>query len=180
MVIKMKKELPAMNISVKTPKSEILKLAGDCGKCGSCCKYSSGYLVDDDSNKIAKFLGISEKELKEKYLEEGEKFNTKLMRPKIIKKDKPYGECVFHDKKQGCTINEVKPLHCKVGNCNEHGEDIHNWFTLNYFVNKYDPESIRQWAVHLKTHPTIVGGQLEELVPDKKLLNKILNFEILR
>jgi len=177
----MAKGLPHINISVKTPLKDILKLAGDCNKCGHCCKYSSGYLVGDDAKKIAKFLKINEKELKEKFLEQGEKFNTKLHRPKIIKKDnKPYGECVFYDNKEMCTIHEVKPLHCKVGGCNEHGEALHIWFTLNYFVNKNDPESIRQWAAHLKTHPTIPGGELEELVPDKKTLNKILSFKILR
>ena len=92
----------------------------------------------------------------------------------------PYGECVFHDKKQGCTIHEVKPLHCKVGSCNDHGEAIHLWFTINYFVNKNDPESVRQWATYLKTHPTIPGGELEDLVPDKEMLSKILSYEILR
>jgi Fe-S-cluster containining protein len=173
-------ELPKLTITAKTPLKDVLKLAKDCNKCGHCCKYSSGYLAKGEEKKIAEFLGITEQELKEKFLEEGEKFNTKLLRPKQIKKDKPYGECVFLDKKEGCSIQEVKPLHCKIGNCNEHGEALHLWFTLNYFVNKSDPESIRQWATYLKTHPTLPGGNLEELVPDKKQLNKILNFEILR
>lgn len=169
-----------MNISTKTPKEDILKLLKDCGKCGSCCKYSSGYLVEEDHKRIAEFLEITEKELEEKFLEEGEKYNTKRFRPKILRKGKPYGECIFLDKKEGCTIHEVKPLHCKVGECKDHGESTHLWFTLNYFVNKNDPESIRQWAAYLKTHPTIPGGKLEELVPDKELLQKILNFEILK
>ena len=169
-----------MNISTKTPLKDVLKFAEDCNKCGHCCKYSSGYLVEGDSKKIAKFLNISEKILKQDFLEEGEKFNTKLMRPKIIKKDKPYGECVFFDDKRGCTIHPVKPLHCRVGGCNEHGEDLHLWFTINYFVNQNDPESIRQWAAYLKNHPTITGGQLQDLVPNEKKLKQILNFEILR
>jgi len=174
------KELPNISISAKTPLKDILKLAGDCNKCGNCCRYSSGFLVEGDIKNIADFLGITEKELKEKFLEEGEKFNTKKLRPKILKKGKPYGECIFYQEKEGCTIHPVKPLHCKVGNCNEHGEAIHLWFTINHFVNKNDPESVRQWATYLKTHPTIPGGNLEDLVPDKKLLNKILNYEILR
>ena len=175
------KELPSVNISIKTPLSEILKLANDCKKCGHCCKYSSGYLADDDSKKIAEFLDISEQELKEKFLEEGEKFNTKRLRPKLIRKDgNPYGECIFHQEAEKCTIHKVKPLHCKVGNCEKHGEEIHLWFTLNYFVNKNDPESVRQWAVYLKNHPTIPGGKLEELIPDEELRNKIMNYDILR
>ncbi len=178
----MTKELPNVEISTKTPLKDILDLTVDCRGCTHCCKYDSGYLVEDDAKKIAKFLKIKEKKFKKEFLQEGEKFNTKLMKPKLIKKDEksPYGECVFLDEKQGCSIHNVKPLHCKVGNCDKHGEAIHLWFTLNYFVNKNDPESVRQWATYLKTHPTIPGGRLEELVPDKKLLNKILNYRMLK
>lgn len=169
-----------ISITTKTPLKDVLKLGKECDKCGHCCKYGSGFLVEDDAKKIADFLGISEKKLKGKYLEEGEKFNTKLLRPKTIKKDKPYGECVFYDGKQGCTIQEVKPLHCRIGSCTEHGDALSHWFTLKYFVNKNNPESIRQWATFLKTRSTIPGGELHNLVPDKKLLNKILSYEILR
>jgi len=176
----MVEEIPNINISTKTPEKDVLKLAAECKKCGHCCKYSSGYLVEDDHKKIAKFLGIGEKRLRKEFLEQNEKFNTKLFRPKLIKKDKPYGECVFYEENKGCSIQPVKPLHCKIGSCNEHGEALHLWFTINHFVNQDDPESIRQWAAYLKTHPTIPGGQLEELVPDKKTLNKILKFQILK
>jgi Fe-S-cluster containining protein len=177
----MVKEMPEIKISTKTPLKDVMKLVEDCKKCGHCCKYSSGHLVEGDMKKIAKFLGISEKKLKKDFLEENEKFNTKLHRPKLIRKGSlPYGECVFYSEKEGCTIHPVKPLHCKIGGCGKHGEDLHLWFTINYFVNADDPESIRQWATYLKTHPTIPGGKLEELVPDKEKLKKILSFEVLR
>lgn len=172
--------MPQINISTKTPVEEVKKLAGNCLKCGHCCKYGSGFLISDDKKKIAKFLQINEDELSKQFLEKGEKFNTTLQRPKMMRKGKPYGECVFYDNKQGCTIHDVKPLHCRIGHCNQHGEYLHLWFTINYFVNKNDPESIRQWATYLKTHPTIPGGELDELVPDKELLKKILSYEILR
>jgi len=52
---------------------------------------------------------------------------------------------------------------------------------LNYLVNKNDPESIRQYAAYLKSGgKTIPGGKLEELIPDKEKLKKILNFEQLK
>lgn len=51
---------------------------------------------------------------------------------------------------------------------------------LNHQVNVNDPESIRQYAIYLKTHTTIPGGELEELVPDKERLRKILDFTILK
>lgn len=174
-------EAPDVDISTKTPVKEILRITGKCHKCGHCCEYGSGFLAAGDFENIAKFLELSEEQLKTEFLESGEKFNTTLFRPKLIRKDKPYGECVFYDKAEGCTIQEVKPLHCKIGHCNEHGEALNLWFILNHFVNKNDPESIRQWNVYLKTgNPTITGGRIEDLVPDKETLKKILNYDIFR
>lgn len=137
-------------------------------------------MIGDDLKNIVRFLGVKEEEVKEKYLEEKELFNTRLLRPKLKTNDKPYGKCVFlYDKK--CKIHEVKPLQCKVGNCNEYGEELSIWFMLNYLINKDDPESIRQYAAYLKSGgKTIAGGKLEELVPDKEKLKKILNFEELK
>ncbi len=95
-----------------------------------------------------------------------------------MRSGKPYGPCVFFD--DGCKIHTVKPLECRIGNCSEYGEELSIWFMLNYQVNVSDPESVRQYAIYLKTRPTIPGGKLEELVPDKEKLGKILDFRILR
>jgi hypothetical protein len=52
---------------------------------------------------------------------------------------------------------------------------------LNYFVNKNDPESIRQFNAHLKSGgKTLPGGELKDFVPDEKKLKKILSFEMLK
>jgi len=45
------------------------------------------------------------------------------------------------------------------------------------FVNTSDPNSIREWAAHLSVHPTLPGGELENLVPDKERLKSILAYE---
>lgn len=156
-----------------------MELGKICQRKNNCCKHGSGCLVKDDLKNIAKFLGIDEKELKEKYLEEIEKFNTKLLRPKLVKKDRPYGPCIFFNDR-GCKIHPVKPLECKIGNCSKYGQKLSIWFMLNHQVNVNDPESIRQYAIYLKTHPTIQGGKLGELVPDKERLRKILDFTILK
>ncbi|MFC1801489.1 hypothetical protein ACFLZB_03415, partial [Nanoarchaeota archaeon] len=104
-----------------------------------------------------------------------------LMRPKQIREDKPYGQCVFFDKKEGCTIHPVKPMECKISNHSEHGEAMHIWFTLNYFVNETDPESIRQWANYIEMGGKVIpGGSLVELVPNPKTLKKIMSYQILR
>lgn len=165
-----------MEITKETPLKEILELGKTCSQKNNCCKHGSGCLSRDDLKDIAKFLGVAEEKLKEEYLEETEKFNTKLLRPRIIRKDKPYGRCIFFD--NGCKIHEVKPLECKVGNCGKHGEELSKWFMLNYCVNANDPESIRQYAIYLKTNKTLKGGELKNMVP-KEMLRKILSFEVL-
>lgn len=174
----MTKEIGLVGISKKTPKKTILKLGKECKRCNKCCKFGSGFLISEDLKNIADFLGIKEEELKKKHLEEVEKFNTKRFRPVTLKQGKKYGVCVFLSQ-DGCKIHPVKPFECKISNCSKYGQSISIWFMLNYFVNADDPESIRQYAVYLKTHPTIPGGKLQELVPDKEKLRKILSYEIL-
>jgi len=169
-----------MLITKQTKLSEILKLGKKCDRKNNCCKHGSGFLAGDDLKNIARFLGITGDEMIKRYLEEKEMFNTKLYRPKLKGTDKPYGECVFFDG-EGCRINEVKPLQCKVGNCGKYGEELSIWFMLNYLVNKDDTESIRQYDVYLNSGgKTIPGGRIEDLVPDKEKLNKILSFEVLK
>lgn len=168
-------------ITKNTPLKEILEVGKECKRCGHCCQYGSGFLAHDDLKNISKFLGIKEKELKEKYLEEIDQFNTKRLRPKLLKKDKPYGPCTFFDKNIGCKIQKVKPTQCRTGNCSEQGEALSIWFTLNYFVNKDDPESIRQFNAYLKSGgKTLPGGSLKDFVADEKQLKKILSYEVLK
>ena len=114
-------------------------------------------------------------------MEEVEKFNTKLFRPKLLRSGgKPHGKCTFLIK-NGCSVHVARPTMCKIGNCSEHGEELQLWFTLNHFVNPKDPESIRQFASYLESGgKTLPGGTLEELVPDKNKLRKILSYEIFR
>ncbi len=170
-------------IKKNTPLKQVLEHGKSCThRCGHCCTYGSGCLVGEDKKDIAKFLDIDENELEEKYLEVIEKFNTKLLRPKLKRKEgMPYGKCVFLTKDYGCSIHPVKPLQCKIGTCSEHGEQLALWFTLNFFVNPADPESIRQFAAYLKSGgKTLLGGELLEIVPDKQILKRILEYEDLK
>ncbi|MCP3686694.1 MAG: YkgJ family cysteine cluster protein [bacterium] len=168
-----------MLISKDTPTEKALELGKiECKGCVHCCSYGSGFLVGDDKERIAKFLRITPEQLKKKFLEEVEKFHTKLHRPKIVQqKDRPYGSCVFLNKNFGCTIHEVKPLHCKIGNCADHSTDLQKWFDLKHFVNPDDPESIRQYSVWLEFNEPIPGGDLEVLVPNKEKLRRMLSYE---
>ena len=173
-----------MMLTRSTPLKKVLELAPPC-KCSACshgCTMGSGFLVESDIPKIAKFLNVSEEELKKQHLERVELFNKTMWRPKLERKNKPYGKCTFYGEKEGCKIHKVKPLQCKVSmGCKEHGEELNVWFVLNHIVNEHDPESIRQYAQYIEAGgKTIPGGTLKELVPNKKLLKKILEYKILK
>lgn len=171
-------------LAKNTPLKEVLKLAHPC-RCDACtvgCRHGSGFLADEDLRKIAEFLNIEEEVLKKEFLEEVEKFNTKKFRPKILRKGKPYGKCIFFDENIGCKIHEAKPLECRVSmGCKDYGEQISLWFMLNHFVNSNDAESIRQYSTYLKSGgKTLEGAELKDLVPDWEKLKKILSFQILK
>lgn len=179
-------DIPFVSVTKDTPKEDAIKLGEcpdgrECGKCSKLCTLGSGSLEDDDLQRIAKHLGVTVEELKKDYLEKVEKFGTERYKPKLLaKKNKHYGECIFFNSQEKCTIHGVKPLECRISTCTEHGDALSEWFMLNYFVNPNNPQSIRDWTVRLKEHPTIPGGKPEELVKDKKKLAKILSYEILK
>ncbi|MBN2567428.1 YkgJ family cysteine cluster protein [Candidatus Woesearchaeota archaeon] len=168
-------------ISKDTPAEEVERLGqNECADCVHCCSYGAGIVLPDEKKRLAAFFEMPDAEFETLYLESHELFNTKVHKFKTERKQgRPHGRCIFLTD-DGCSIHRIKPLHCRVGTCTELGEQISLWFTLNHLVNPDDPESIRQWAVYLKTHDTIPGGELHHLVPDKEKLKKILSYEILR
>jgi hypothetical protein len=171
-------------ITGKTTLGEMLALAPGC-RCRACetgCKFGSGFLAERDLKRIARFLGMTENEVRENCLEEVNMFNTILLRPKVNRtEERPYGKCTFFDESKGCVINPVKPLQCSIATgCKGHGDDAMTWFYLKYAVNPSDPESIRQWAEYLRHHNVIQGAELTALIPDENVIRKMLDFEILR
>jgi hypothetical protein len=158
---------------------EVLALTHECScsRCSAGCLYGSGSLTDEDLEQLPKHLELSQGEVKERYLEEVEKFGTKRFRPKLKREDgKPYGKCIFYD--EGCTIHAAKPTECKVAmSCKPYGPELITWFNLNYFVDANNPQSIRQWALHLLSGgDTIEGGELTDLVPDKDELKRMFEY----
>ena len=169
-----------IRITKGTSVREIRELGNKCERCGNCCVHGAGFLIEEDIPKIAKFLQITEKELKKNYLQETEMFNKKAWKPKIVKNGKPFGPCIFYDKNT-CKIHIAKPFQCKIMNCSPYAEQMIQWFYLNYLVNPDDPESVRQWASYLNRREWVIeGGNLSDLVPDKQKLKKILSYEVLK
>lgn len=177
----MKDDLSSIMITKLTPQHYIEKLAQDCTMCGHCCSYDSGIFLDEDLPRIAGHLKMPKDRFIEQFLVKKEIFNRKVHKARLKKDEGPFGACIFYDDKDGCMIHDVKPLHCRLSRgCGEYGQQLNIWFMLNHIVDANDPEAIRQWAQYLKTHPTIPGGELHELVPDKEKLARMLNYELIK
>lgn len=166
-------------ITKDTTKGAVLGIASDCKQCGNCCKYGSGYVLESEIIPISDSFNMSEDEFKQKYMEEKILFNKKVYKFKSKDAKKPFSECIFL-KNNTCDIHEVKPLHCKIANCNEFGEELNEWFIINNLIDADDPVAIREWASRLKSKQTIHGANLDELVPDEKKLQRILDYKIVR
>ncbi len=176
------------DINASATAETLIKLSPACS-CAACqhgCRFGSGVLADHDVRNIARHLRITEKELKETYLEETERFNTRRWRPRLQGKEgKPYGRCVFFDEKAKCTIHPVKPLECRISSgCRPHAELASVWFTFNHFVNKDNAESLRQWHVHQqlmeKQGTFLKGTRLSDIVPDTKERENIVGYSDLQ
>lgn len=155
-------------IHANTTQEEVEKLGAQCDKCGHCCKYGSGFAQSHELKKIANHLKIDEEKLKNEYFDKANVFNKELYRPKIKKTDgMPFGPCIFLEENI-CKIQNVKPIHCRVGNCNESGEALSEWYAINHLVDKESDESLRQWSVRVELKPTIPGGTPVELVGEEK------------
>ena len=156
---------------------EIKKFTKDCN-CNHCrngCLFGSGSMTEEDITNMSELLKINEEKLKEKYLEEVEKYHTKRYRPKIIRNGKPYGKCIFYDEKIGCKVHKAKPLECSIAmGCTEEGPSLIEWFHAHYFLDLKNEDSIRSWNQMVKIKGTIPGATIEELIPDKKTRKLIL------
>ena len=170
-----------MKITKDTPLKEILEIGEECDMCGHCCKHGSGFISREEIKKLAKHFKLTEKKFIAKYCDRVMMFNNEVYKFKKKEGKTPYGTCVLYDDKKGCKIHSIKPLHCRVGNCKKHGEELTAWFTVNYWVNKTDAESLRQFNIYIKSGGKIIpGGKLTDLVKDKKKLKQILDYGILR
>lgn len=117
-----------------------------CNMCGNCCSYGSGYVLKHEIPSLADHFKISEKEFTKKYLEKTQ--FPKAMRFKIIRlPGMPYGKCVFLKNKE-CSIQDIKPLHCRIGTCNEYGVELSSWYMDNYL----NDDDIKKYGVSMEVN----------------------------
>ena len=78
-----------------------------CTMCGKCCTGEPGFvwLTDDELRAIAEFLGEP--------VEQVRALHTRKARGRRTLREKANGDCVFYDRKEGCTIYPVRPAQCR-------------------------------------------------------------------
>ena len=77
-----------------------------CKKCGKCCEGFGGtYVNSQNIQAIAKFINVDPKKFISQYCD--------LSGSRYVLKLGTNGYCIFFDKKQQCTIHDLKPPMCK-------------------------------------------------------------------
>jgi Fe-S-cluster containining protein len=78
-----------------------------CTRCGHCCTGEPGYVwvTDEDLQAIAEFRGESLEEVRALYTRWSDRGRTL--------REKPNGDCVFYDRKAGCTVYAARPPQCR-------------------------------------------------------------------
>lgn len=100
-----------------------------CSQCGYCCWIRPGSLTPEDVPKMAKFLGLTPKELFKKYLVVDYIDHILCLLPirksqedlagSFVPSNRTYDidtPCIFHTE-TGCRIHECKPHQCETMKC---------------------------------------------------------------
>lgn len=78
-----------------------------CTRCGKCCTGAPGFVwvTPEEVAAIADFLDEPVEEVRGLY--------TRLDRGDRTLREKANGDCVFYDRKRGCTVYPVRPEQCR-------------------------------------------------------------------
>jgi Fe-S-cluster containining protein len=97
--------LPAADAADKPWYQEGLRFR--CTRCGLCCTGAPGYVwvTAEEIRAIAAFLGEAEAEVEARH--------TRRVGPRRSLREKANGDCIFYDRRAGCTIYPVRPRQCR-------------------------------------------------------------------
>jgi uncharacterized protein len=82
-------------------------LAFTCTKCGACCTGAPGYVwVNlDEIARLAEFRGLSVEEFARQFV--------RRVGDELSLIERPGGDCIFWDRKAGCTVYPARPIQCQ-------------------------------------------------------------------
>jgi Fe-S-cluster containining protein len=78
-----------------------------CTRCGNCCTGEPGFVwvEDEELDALAEFLGEPVEQVRSLYTRWSEHGRTL--------REKHNGDCVFYDRKKGCTVYPARPRQCR-------------------------------------------------------------------
>jgi Fe-S-cluster containining protein len=82
-------------------------LAFTCTRCGACCTGAPGYVwvSIEEIEQLARFRGLPVKDFTSRFVRQvGEHYS-------LI--ERPGGDCIFWDAKEGCTVYPARPVQCR-------------------------------------------------------------------
>jgi Fe-S-cluster containining protein len=82
-------------------------LSFECTRCGACCTGAPGYVWvnADEISALAEFRGETVQAFSKRFV------RRVGSRHSLV--EKPGGDCVFWDKREGCTVYPARPIQCR-------------------------------------------------------------------
>jgi Fe-S-cluster containining protein len=82
-------------------------LAFSCTRCGACCTGAPGFVwvSTDEIEALARFRGQTVEQFSKKFVRQvGAHYSLT---------ERPGGDCIFWDAKEGCTVYPARPVQCR-------------------------------------------------------------------
>jgi Fe-S-cluster containining protein len=78
-----------------------------CTRCGNCCTGAPGYVWvnEEEVEALARFRGETVEEVTALY--------TRVVDGRRSLREKANGDCVFFDRREGCTVYPARPRQCR-------------------------------------------------------------------
>jgi Fe-S-cluster containining protein len=82
-------------------------LAFACTRCGACCTGAPGYVwvIPEEIGRLAEFRGEAVDDFSRKFV--------RRVGNRLSLIERPGGDCIFWDKRAGCTVYEARPVQCR-------------------------------------------------------------------
>src|SRR5262249_20279589 len=124
----------------------------ECTRCGNCCTGAPGFVwvSEEELEQLAHFFGEPVDHVRDLY--------TRLAHRGRTLRELANGDCIFYDRKKGCTVYSVRPRQCRT------------WPFWESTVR--DPEA---WESTCRSCP---GAGKGELISEEEITRRIRSIEV--